>query len=314
VGEEVTFVDPDGIIRGTVAVREVADPFTGYDPGYPPEEGMRDVLLTVTFQAALDQQFDAQPSVVKLQASDGTLYTPVYIPRPADSMIPDLQAQLMAPDNRVSGIIAYTVPKDATIERVVYQPAYDRLLSLLELAPEAAPAPGGTVSYTDATGASASISTAVADPYTEFDPTYPPEPGTRFVMLQPVFENVGELPYWEDPYDLAVRDSSGFLYTPSTIYRAPGFAVPMLESQTTSPGDRVSGLVGFIVPAEAQLTEVLYYPESSRIVTLADLGGGGAAPAESAASAAPPEDAPTSEASAAPAASPTPDPSAGTGL
>src|SRR3989304_6170972 len=135
VGEEVTFIDPDGIIRGTVTVREVADPFTGYDPGYQVEEGPRIVMLTVTFQAALDQQFDAQPSQVMLQADDGSLWTSVYVPRPADSTIPDLQGQLMAPDNRVSGVITYAVPEDRTIERVLYQPAYDRLLDLLELVP-----------------------------------------------------------------------------------------------------------------------------------------------------------------------------------
>ena len=134
-GEEVTFTDPDGIIRGTIAVREVADPFTGYDPSYAAEPGVRYVMLTVTYQAALDQQMDAQPYEIMLQSDDGRLWDSVYVPRPADSTIPDLQPQQLAPDNRISGVITYAVPEDVVIQRVVYQPAYDRLLTLLQLAP-----------------------------------------------------------------------------------------------------------------------------------------------------------------------------------
>ena len=104
-GEEVTFTDPDGIIRGTIAVREVADPFTGYDPSYAAEPGVRYVMLTVTYQAALDQQMDAQPYEVMLQSDDGRLWDSVYVQRPADSTIPDLQPQQLAPDNRISGVI-----------------------------------------------------------------------------------------------------------------------------------------------------------------------------------------------------------------
>ena len=36
LGTPVTYVDPEGIIRGEVTVREVADPFTDHEPAYPP--------------------------------------------------------------------------------------------------------------------------------------------------------------------------------------------------------------------------------------------------------------------------------------
>jgi hypothetical protein len=310
VGEEVTFVDPEGIIRGTVTVREVADPFTGHDPNTPAQPGTRYVALTVTYQAALDQPFDAQPYEIMLQSEDGSLWSSAYVPRPADSTIPDLEPQTLAPDNRISGIVAYAVPEDTTIRRVLYQAASDRLLELAELAPGTGPAPGGAVTYTYEDGSTASITTELTDPFTAFDPAYPPEEGRRFVALRPVFENVGELPYWEEPYDIILRDDSGFIYTPSNVYAPPEHPVPPLESQTMSPGDRVSGFIGYSVPADAALSEILYYPESGRMVTLADVDGGGAAPPEPAASVAPAaSQAPA--ASAAPAASPTPDPSAG---
>ena len=307
VGTPVTYVDPEGIIRGEVTVREVVDPFTDHEPSYPPPEGMRYVYLVTTFQAAIDQPFDAQPWQVVLQDTDGYLYSYQNVPRPecrtgeppcaaGDASIPDFQGQTMAPDNRISGAITFTVPATATLDRVVYQPASDRLIELADLGGGAGPALGDAVTYTDTTGASATITTQVIDPFTGHDPAYPPPEGTRFVVLQPVFENTGQLPFYADPNDFLVRDTSGRMSYQTTVYQPVGFSVPTLEGQTTSPGDRVSGYVGFAVPTDAQLVDVLYYPESARISTLVDLvGGGGATPTESSGSPAP-------EASAAPAA------------
>jgi hypothetical protein len=311
VGDDITFIDPDGIIRGTVAVRELADPFTDFDPNYPPEPGVRYVVLTVTFQAALDQTLEARPAEIMLQTTDGRLYESTYVPRPGDSPIPDLQSQDLAPDNRISGIVAYKVPEDGIVSRILYQPTYDRLIELAEVSPGAGPAPGEAISYTNQEGATAAISTEVIDPFQEFYPGYPPEEGYRFVMLHPVFENSGQLPYPEDPYDFYVTDAEGFMYgTSSSVYANEPYSVAPLESQTMSPGDRVSGLLGYIVPADARLTSVVYWPESARIVTVADLEGGGQTPPsepEPAPSVAPVE---TSESLV--VASPTPDPSAGT--
>ena len=304
VGVPITITDPDGIIRGSVTIREVADPFTGHDPSATPPDGMRYVALTVTFEAAPDQSLDAQPYHVALMDADGVLYTTQYVPRPADAQISDLQSQLMAPDDRVSGIVSFVMPAEATLDRIVYQPAYDRLVELVDLLPGAGPGLGDAVAYTDPTGATVTMSAQLQDPFTEFEPAYPPGEGTRFVMLQPVFENSGTLPYWAEPYDLYLRDGMGRLFTTTTINRPAGFSVPLLESQTLSPGDRISGYVGYVVPADAQLADVLYIPESSRVISLADLGGGGSG------SAAP---TPSTEASPPPApGSPTPDPSAGT--
>lgn len=303
LGEPVTIVDPEGLVRGSVTIKEVADPYTGNDPASPPPEGMRFVIVTTTFEAAPDQSLDAQPYQIVLQDDDGFMYATQYVPRPAEavSKMPDLQGQLMAPDNRISGAISFIVPADAAIDRIVYQPANDRLVEVMDLLPGVGPALGDAVTYTEAAGASATITTQLIDPFTEHDPSYPPAEGTRFVMLQPAFENAGGLPYFADPYDLVVSDAEGRLYNTTPIYRVPGFAVPLLESQTLSPGDRVSGYVGYMVPADAILADVLYFSEPSRMVPLADLAAGASEPAEE-----------TAESPAAAAASPVPDASAGT--
>lgn len=304
LGGPVTIVDPEGIVRGSVTIKEVADPYTGNDPASPPPEGNRFVVLTTTFEAAPDQSLDAQPYQIVLQDDDGIMYATQYVPRPAEavSTMPDLQGQLMAPDNRISGAIGFVIPADAVIDRILYQPANDRLVEVVDLLAGAGPALGEAITYTDAAGASATITTQLIDPFTEHDPSYPPAEGTRFVMLQPAFENAGGLPYFADPYDLVVSDAAGRLYNTTLIYRVPGFAVPLLESQTLSPGDRVSGYVGYIVPADAQLAEILYFSEPARMVSLADLDAGASEPAEGSAESPTPADAP-----------PAPDASAGTG-
>ena len=275
VGTPVTYVDPDGIIRGDITVREMTDPFTDHEPSAPPAEGTRYVQLVATFQAAIDQTLDAQPSSIYLQDTDGYLYPYVYVSRPVDPLMPDLQAQTLAPDNRISGALFYDIPSTATLDRVVYQPSYDRLIEIADLGGGAGPAVGDPITYTWAGGSSATVTTPLIDPFTGNDPAYPPTEGTRFVVLQPVFDNTGQLPYYADPYDFALRDANGFVHGPASVYQPQGVAVPFLESQTMSPGDRVSGYVGFSVPADAQLADIIYYPESGRYVTLANLLGGG---------------------------------------
>lgn len=273
VGTDVPVIDAEGVEHGTVTVREIVDPFTENDPAAPPVDGSRYVGLIVTYQAALDQSLDAQPYQIQLQDANGRLYPSTYVARPADVQIPDLQSQMMAPDNRISGFIGFAVPAEATIDRVVLSPAFDRILDIADLSPGDTPALGDAVTYTDANGATTTVSAGLVDPFTEYDPTYPPADGTRFVAVQPVFENSGAVPYYADPYDVYVRLAGGQLVGPTTLYRTPEISVATLEGQTLSPGDRISGYVGFQVPAEAAIADVLYYPESGRIATVAHLDG-----------------------------------------
>jgi hypothetical protein len=273
VGTDVPIVDAEGIEHGTITVREMMDPFTENDPNAPPAEGSRYVGLIVTYQAALDQSLDAQPYQVQLQGADGTIYPGQYVARPADVQIPDLQSQMMAPDNRISGFIGFVVPAEATIDRVILAPTWDRMLDIADVTPDDGPSLGDAVTYTNAAGATTTVSTGLVDPFTENDPAYPPAEGARFVMVQPVFENTGEVPYYADPYDFYVRDATGQLMGPTTVYRPPEISVATLEAQTLSPGDRISGYVGFQVPADAVIADVLYFPESGRVVSIGQVDG-----------------------------------------
>ena len=76
----------------------------------------------------------------------------------------------MAPDNRISGAITYVVPAEATLDRVVYQPASDRLIELADLGGGGGPALGDPVTYTARGRLERTVSTQLVDPFTATRP------------------------------------------------------------------------------------------------------------------------------------------------
>ncbi len=66
----------DGTQAGTITVRQIEDPFTGFTPDDPPGPDQRYVELTVRFEAHSDKPFDAQPSRIVIQDSDGFIWEP----------------------------------------------------------------------------------------------------------------------------------------------------------------------------------------------------------------------------------------------
>ncbi len=318
IGTEVPYVDADGVARGTVLIKELSDPFTGNDPARPAPDGQRYIGLSVAFTAADDQSFNANPSYIILRATDGHLYQPGYVPRLPDELSPDLQAQTMAPGNRVSGFIGYTVPTDAVIEEITYTDSTYRALPLADLVPTAGPAADTPVDYVADDGTKGQFTITVADPFTDFDPTYPAPEGSRYVGLDIVATDPGEAPFQVTPNQFYLRDATGNLYYPANVYRPEGAKLPVLEGQPLAAGDRISGFLGFAVPADAPVVAVDLWPGGARRVTIVDLVGGGPAPsAGPAGSPAPvaseaPVASPAPVASLAPAPSPTPAQSAGT--
>jgi hypothetical protein len=270
----VPYTDSQGVTRGRITIRSLEDPFAGFDPAYPPLEGERFVLLTVAFDAADDQQFAADPGQILLQDGDGYLRRPVTIYRLQPVTVPDFQPQTLGPGDRVSGAIGYAMPTGATLTSVLFAPEGGRLVPLRQGA-GSEPRPVGTaVEAVDAAGVSHGTVTVreVADPYTEFPPASPPPEGTRYVLLSLVFEAAEDQTLWADPAGIALQDTQGFIIGPSGVPRPPEDLVPDLQAQTLAPGDRVSGRVGFIVPAAAEIASVLWAPESSRLVTIAEVG------------------------------------------
>lgn len=302
VGTEVPLVDDQGVTHGTIQVKELNDPFTGFDPARPAEAGSRYVGLIVVFTAADDQSFDTNPYYVLVRDTDGNLYTTQYLPRPADDPIPDLQSQSLAPGNRISGFVGYTLPADAAIDDIVYTTTSYIALPLVDVDPAPGPALGQPVPFVAQDGSQGQFTLTLTDPFTGSSST--PAEGMRFVGLEAVIENTGSTAFDANPSDVYLRDSAGNLYYPTGISRTDP-TIPDLQGQTLSPGDRVSGFVGYTVPTGAALVAIDDWVDGSRRATIADLVGGGPAPSAG------PVVTPAPPPSVAPVASPTPEASAG---
>ncbi len=269
----VPYLDADGTQLGSITIREVADPYTDFEPTRPPAEGQRYALLTVTFEAAEDQAFATDPRQIQLQDSTGYLYGPSGVPRPANSVVPDLQSQTLAPFDRVSGVVGYVLPADAEVVRILYRGDGSRLMPIASPGAIPAIAVGEPRTFVDVEGAPIGTITVreVADPYTDFEPSRPPAEGQRYVLLTSAFEAADDQPMYADPRVVYLVDSVGVVYRPVQVPRPAGELLQDLDIQPLSPTDRVSGVIGYQVPANAVINSIVYAPESSRFVTLADL-------------------------------------------
>lgn len=275
-GPEVQFVADDGVVHGTIQVKELHDPFLDFDPARPASAGQRYLGLIVVFTAADDQTFDTNPYYVVARDTNGYLYTPTFVPRPADVIVPDLQSQTLAPGNRISGFVGYTLPADVVLQDVLYLPSSYRSIPLVQMGAVAGPPIGGPVPFTATDGSQATITLQVTDPQT--GTTNAPAEGMRFVGMSVVVENTGVTVYDLNPNELYLRSSAGDLFYPAGVYREDVTVLPDLAAQPMAPGDRISGFVGYQVPVDATIVAVDYWPESNRRAMLADLVGGGPVP------------------------------------
>ncbi len=269
------YVDADGVTHGTVTIRSVADPYTEFDPTYPPAEGERYVLLDVVFEAAADQPFWADPYAIVLQDAEGYLRWSSSLPRVQPVTLPDFQSQTMGPGDRLSGAIGFKVPTGAVSDAVLYLPESERMITLSTFT-QAEPRPVGTeVEVADAAGVSHGTVTvrAIRDPYTEFDPAQPPAEGTRYVLATVVFQAAIDQQLGFDPWQIVLQDENGRFIRPSRVPRPAEDIVPDLQAQVLAPDDRSSGYVGYNVPADTRITSVLWAPEAGRFIRIADVDG-----------------------------------------
>lgn len=276
VGTEVPVVDDTGITHGTIQVKELDDPFTAFDPSRPAAPGSRYVGLTVVFTAADDQQLDANQYSVVIRDTDGYLYVPQFVPRPADDPIPDLQSQTLAPGNRISGFVGYILPEGAAIDEVVYTTSTYVALQLVDVDTTPAPAIGQPIDLTAKDGSQGRFTLTITDPFTSTTST--PAEGMRFLGLGTVIENIGASVFEADPTDLYLRSATGALYYPVGFALETTSTLPYLQAQSLAPGDRISGLVGYAIPVGETIVAVDLWPDSARRVTLAAVSGGGPAP------------------------------------
>jgi hypothetical protein len=269
----IPYLDAEGNQLGTVLVRAVEDPFTGFDPGSPPADDQRYALLTVTFEAAEDQSFATDPYQVQLLDANGYLHYPSWVPRPADATVPDLQSQQLAPFDRVSGVIPYVLPADVPLVRIVYRGDGSRFMTLAELGEAGTVAVGEPRMVSDAAGTDLGSVTlrSVMDPFSEFDPNAPPAEGQRYVGLDVALQAADDQAFRANPGGFVVVGTDGVMYWPIWVPRPQPYLLQDVESTPLSPGDRVSGFVGYALPEGVSVDAVLYNADYDRFVPVADL-------------------------------------------
>jgi hypothetical protein len=93
-----------------------------------------------------------------------------------------------------------------------------------------------------------------------------------------VWENTGATVYDAEPTELYLRTAAGDLIYPAGVYREDVTVLPDLAAQPLAPGDRISGFVGYQIPADATVVAIDYWPESGRRAMIGDLVGDGPVP------------------------------------
>lgn len=273
VGTAVTVAGEDGTPVGSVTIAEVSDPFTDFDPGYPPEAGSRFVVARAVFDADAGQRFDIQPWTIVLQDDQGGLWDSTSIYLPEDALVPALSSQTLAPDSRVSGLVAFNVPEGVQPARIFYQPTSSRLVTLAELLPSQAPALGQALQISDAEGGQGEVAVSeVIDPFGDVDISTPAPEGSRLVYAALTYENTGSGRFYADPYGLLLQDANGELWSPVYLTRTgPTAVIPDLNHTQLAPGDRITGAIVFAVPFDVPVTGLYFSPTGEELITLAAL-------------------------------------------
>ena len=265
--------DNDGEELGVITVEETEDDFEDYAPGYEPVEEARYVLLTVSFEATGEIPFEANPGRLVLRDADGFHWQPYHFNR-EDENPPQLQTQTMSPGNRISGVVGFQVPEDVELASVYYQPEGSRLILLAQLQDDSAtvPALGDEVDYAsvEVPGADGIIIVQdLEDPFEDLPEGVVPAEDARYLIMSVSFEATGDEPLDAAPSELLLRDTDGFLWSYVSVPREDD-SLPELQSQTLSSGNRISGIVGFQIPENAELAELFWQPEIGRLIRLVD--------------------------------------------
>ncbi|HET8522063.1 MAG TPA: DUF4352 domain-containing protein, partial [Thermomicrobiales bacterium] len=146
-------------------------------------------------------------------------------------------------------------------------------------ATSADPAVGTAVSYVGNDGNEIAQITAeqVIDPFKDYDSSFGgPDRGNRYVAIQVTVTATGDKALEVSSFDFALQDEQGFIAGSPYVSRTDEQekADPEFEDTNLAPGDSVSGLLFFEVFGDAQLAHLFYQPESSRLITVANLASG----------------------------------------
>lgn len=133
IGTAVSLINVEGQEIAQLTIAEVTDPFTGYNPAYPPPRGYRFLLLKLTAKNVGVNPWTIDPNRIFLQDTEGFTIYPAGVDLGPEPAVPGLGYQEIPAGAEVVGVAGYVLIKGITPHRVFFAPASDRLLLLAEL-------------------------------------------------------------------------------------------------------------------------------------------------------------------------------------
>jgi hypothetical protein len=278
LGDAVIILDVNGNELAQMAVTQVVDPYTDADDA---DRGFHWVAIEVVVQNTGDSDFE--PNIYDLMLLDdlGFASSPGYAPREDDieAAQPEFLGDSVPDGETASGWLFYQVIDDAIPTQVVYaQPYGDGSFTLLanlggEIAAEGAET---TFYFGDASEAGTIAINEIVPQFEDVESGIDVDRGQSVLALDVTITNTGESDLEPDLYGLLVVDEFGVTYTQSYLFRddAESSDYPDFTTDPIAPGDSAQGTVFFEVPADAQVSYVIFAPESGLLYILAQPGAG----------------------------------------
>jgi Domain of unknown function (DUF4352) len=272
-GGSVTITGPEGAGSATVTISDFVDPFVDYDPGYRPMYGYHFAMASISVENTGQLPFTIYPTDFQLVDTDGFTFYATQIVRIDQGSVSDFAGSNgMSAGDQISGAIFFQVLNEATVQSLVYS-SIDRLTTIATFSEQEAPAIGEPLTIIDYDGSDwAEVTiTGIIDPFESFDPSYAPERGQHYVLINITITNVGPRPLSIDPNTFYVVDADGFAYYPANLYFPAESPLQLLQYATgLETGQSVEGVLGYQVFNDVEVTEVIFRPLGDRLITVAD--------------------------------------------
>lgn len=274
LGTAVPWVGPDGAQLATISVTNITDPFQGYDPSYAPNRGYHYALADVTVTNTSSGPIDFDPTYLVAIDNDGFVSSQAYVTFSDPAVTQMSYATGIAPGASVSGVIPYPLFGDATVQRMAYNPSYDRFVEVLDL--RTAPVAAGTpvsIMGTDGSQVAQVTVIGVTAPFTGYDSASAPPRGSSYVALEVEVTNTGAGVLSVSPSDFWAIDRDGFVLTSAYVTRTDT-TIPDYTYIDLNPGESQRGILIYPIFADVPLAQVNYGDGYTSINVVADLSAG----------------------------------------
>ncbi len=273
VGDEVPIYSSDtGEEIASITVENITDPFEDYSEYSAPERGTRYIAVeyTVTNEVENDS-LDSPAYYLSLGTDQGLLASQAYVSLPDDSNVEELTTDAILGGESATGTLFYQLPDGVEIGGLYYT-GYGYYTLLADVSGTASPAVGDDVTaYTVEGDEYAAVSiTDYVDPFEDYGEYSAPSSGERIIAVTVAGENLIPNDGIDfGPGQFQILTGEGLIF--GTAYGVePGADsdVEVLEDGRIGGGDSAEGTIFFVLPEEAEVSGVIFSPDSGIVVNI----------------------------------------------